>query len=233
MKKSSLILASAGALLLIVGVYLAFFVAPDVVSRIDDREFIRFSQKIFYFHVPVAQTSYVLLILGGFFGAMFLGTRKRSYDHMSYAAIEVGFVFVLLVMLTGILWTRADWSVWWDWEPRLTTFLVLTLMYGGYFVLRSSVQEESAKARFGAVFSIIAAVNVPLNFVAGRLDALKPAHPKVFTLQGASMEGPMLVAFLVSMFGMLMFALALYIMRLDLLRANEELEYIKEELEVG
>jgi heme exporter protein C len=232
-KKSSLILASAGALLLMAGVYLAFFVAPDTVVRIDDRELVQFSQKIFYFHVPVAETSFVFLVLGGLFGAMFLGTRKRSYEQMSYAAVEVGFIFVLLVMITGVLWTRAAWNVWWEWEPRLTTFLVLTLMYSGYFVLRSSVQEESAKARFGAIFSIIAAVNVPLTFVAGRLDSLKPVHPKVFTLQGASMEGPMLAAFLVSMFGMLLFATSLYIMRLDLLRAREDIEYLKEELEVG
>ncbi|MBS3910081.1 MAG: cytochrome c biogenesis protein CcsA [Actinobacteria bacterium] len=233
MKKSSLVLASVGAVLLMAGIYLAFFVAPDAVVRIDDRELVRYSQKIFYFHVPVAETALVFLLLGGFFGAMFLAKRKRSYEQMSYAAVEIGFIFVILVMLTGILWTRADWGVWWEWEPRLTTFLVLTLMYAGYFVLRSSVQEESAKARFGAIFSIIAAVNVPLTFVAGRLESLKPVHPTVFTLQGASMEGPMLAAFLVSMFGMLFFAFSLFIMRLDLLRAREDIEYLKEELEVG
>jgi len=232
-KKTSLILASIGGLLLIAGVYLAFFMAPDVVVQVGGKELERYSQKIFYFHVPVAETSLLFFIIGAVFGGMFLGKRKRSYDQLSYAAIEVGFLFGLAVMVTGVLWTRADWSVWWDWEPRLTTFLILILIYAGYFLLRSSVQEDSAKARFSAVFSIIAAVTVPLTFMAGRLDALKPAHPVVFKVSGAEMEGPMLVAFLVSMFGMLMFATSLFLMRLELLRAGEELDYLKEQLEVS
>jgi len=231
-KKISLILASIGALLLIAGVYLAFFVAPTIKVQLGDRVFEQYSQKIFYFHVPVAETSLLFFIIAGIFGALFLAKRKRSYDQLSYAAIEVGFLFGFAVMVTGVLWTRTDWSVWWDWEPRLTTYLILMLVYSGYFLLRSSVQEESAKARFSAVFSIIAAVNAPLTFMAGRLDALKPNHPIVFKLSGASMEGPMLAAFLVSMFGMFMFATSLFLMRLELFRASEELDYLKEQLEV-
>jgi len=231
-KKSSLILASIGVPMIVVGVYIAFFVAPAAVVVVSGQELVRYSQKIFYIHVPVAETSLLFLILGGIFGGMFLAKRDRSYDQKSYAAVEIGFIFGLLVMLSGVLWTRADWSVWWDWEPRLTTFLILILMYAGYFVLRSSVQEESSKARFSAVFAIIAAVNVPLTFLAGRLDALKPAHPIIFSKSGAAMEGPMLAAFLISMFGMLLFATSLYITRLDILRAGEELDYLKEQVEV-
>jgi heme exporter protein C len=219
-------------LLLLIGVYFAFFIAPESVVEVEGKQIALFSQKIFYFHVPVSETSLLFFILGGIFGGLYLSKRERFYEQLSYAAVEVGFVFGLLVMVTGVLWTRADWSVWWDWEPRLTTYLVLMLTYAGYFVLRSSIQEASTKARFSAVFSIIAAVNAPLTFFAGRLDVLKPAHPKLFTLQGAAMADPMLLAFLISMFGMTLFAFSLFLMRLDLLRANEELDYLKEQVEV-
>ncbi|MBE0446836.1 MAG: cytochrome c biogenesis protein CcsA [Actinobacteria bacterium] len=236
MRKSSLILASIGTLLLLTGIYLAFFVTPEIVVRIEGEEVAQFSQKIFYFHVPVAWVSLLFFIIGGIFGIMFLIKflikREQSYDQKGYAAVEIGFLFGILVMITGVLWTRADWSVWWDWDPRLTTYLILMLVYAGYFALRSSVQEDSTKARFSAVYAIIAAINVPLTFWAGRLEALKPVHPVVFKISGASMEGPMLAAFLVSMLGMTLFAFSLFLMRLDLLRASEELDYLKEQVEV-
>jgi heme exporter protein C len=225
MKTAVNVLLFVAGVLLLTGIALAFLVAPIAV---DERGVEIFSQKIFYFHAPIAATSLVVFILGAVFGAMFLIKRSPKYDFLSLAAVETGFVFGLLVEYTGVIWTRSAWGVWWVWEPRLTSYFILMLMYAGYFVLRSSISEESTKARFSAVYSIIAAINAPLTFLAIRL--IPSVHPVVFDRSGAHMEAPMLAAFLVSMFGMLVFSAALLLMRYGLQVAREEVDYLKNEL---
>ncbi|MCL5291617.1 MAG: cytochrome c biogenesis protein CcsA [Actinobacteria bacterium] len=218
-------LGVAGFALLMVGLYLAFFVAPEPVVGEGKKIF---SQKIFYYHVPVAETSLIGFILGAVFGGLFLVKRERRYDFLSYASVEVGFLFGLLVEWTGVIWTRSEWGTWWEWEPRLTTYLILMLMYAGYFVLRSAMAEESSRARFAAVYSIIAAVSVPLTFFSIRL--IPSVHPIVFTSSGAQMEPPMLAAFLISMFGMAIFSLALIRAHYSIQLMGEEVEYLKDRL---
>lgn len=228
MKRTTNILLLVAAVLLLTGLGLTFLVAPQAVIERDGKIVEIFSQKIFYFHVPIAETSLLAFVLGAVFGALFLIKKERKYDFLSLASVELGFVFGLLVEWTGVIWTRAEWGKWWEWEPRLTSYLILMLMYAGYFVLRSSISEESAKARFGAVYSIIAAVNVPLTFLSIRL--IDSIHPIVFESSGAKMEPLMLTAFLVSMFGMTIFYVALLLLRYQLQLASEEVDYIKNEL---
>lgn len=223
MKQVTNILVLIAGVLLLVGLAVAFFVAP---LAIDNRGVEIFHQKIFYFHAPIAETSLVGFIIGAIFGILFLIKRERKYDFLSYAAVELGFVFGILVMLTGMVWDRAAWGVWWLWEPRLTTYFILMLMYAGYFMLRSSISEESSRARFGAVYSVIAAVNVPLTFFAIRL--IPSIHPVVLTQGG--LEPPMLAAFLISMFGMTTLFVALLLMRYQVQLASEEVDFMKNEL---
>lgn len=225
MKKATNILLLISGVLLLTGFALAFLVAPQIAIERDGKIVEIFSQKIFYYHVPIAETSLLAFIIGAVFGAMFLIKKERKYDFLSHASVELGFVFGLLVMWTGVIWTRSEWGKWWEWEPRLTTYLILILMYAGYFVLRSSISEESSKARFGAVYSIIAAVNVPLTFFAIRL--IPSVHPIVMDSTGFKMEGSMLAAFLISMFGMTILYVALLLLRYQTQLAGEEADYIK------
>ncbi|MBI4733272.1 MAG: cytochrome c biogenesis protein CcsA [Rubrobacteridae bacterium] len=213
---------------MLTGIAAAFLVAP---VAIDDNGVKLYHQKIFYIHVPVAETSLVVLILAAVFGGLFLAKRERKYDFLSLASVELGFVLALLVMTTGMIWDKAAWNTWWMWEPRLTTYFVLVLMYAGYFVLRGALGEESAKARFSSVYSIIAAVNVPLTFLAIRMMPEDSVfHPVVFSTSGSGLKGAMLFAFLVSMFGMMIFFVALLIMRYRTLLIGEEIEYLKDEI---
>lgn len=219
-------LAIVGFLLLMVGFYLAFAVAPT--ATLTDGKTGDFAQKIFYYHVPVAVTSFLGFLLGAVFGALFLWKRERRYDYLSHASVEMGFLFGFLVEWTGVTWDKAAWGVWWQWEPRLTTYLILMLMYAGYFVLRSSMPEEAARARFASVYSIIAAASVPLTFFSVRL--IPSVHPVVFTASGANMPGAMLAAFLIAMFGMMIFSTALLRTRYSLRLVEEDIEYLKEQL---
>ena len=101
-----------------------------------------FSQKIFYFHVPVAEASFLVFGVAAFYSIRFLMRRRKEFDTKARLAMETAIVFVVLTMITGILWTRAAWGVWWEWEPRLTTYFIMTLMMIGYFVLRNSIEEK-------------------------------------------------------------------------------------------
>ena len=183
-------------------------------------------QKIFYFHVPIAVGSFLIFLIAAFFAVRFLMTKNHEYDTRSRIAMEVSFLFILLTMGTGILWTKAAWGVWWQWEPRLTTYAILTLLTVAYFVLRSTVEDDERRAVYAAAFCILAAIDVPISF--GITRVLPSTHP---VIQAGGLEGPMLATFLVGMFGMMMIAYVFYELRLREEFMREKLEEIKTALE--
>jgi heme exporter protein C len=162
----------------------------------------------------------------------YLRTQKSVYDRLGYVSVRLGLLFSLLVMATGMIWGKAAWGVWWAWEPRLTTFLVVCLLYAAYFVLRQTVEDETRRATFAAVFAIIAFVDVPLTFFATRF---MPAglHPVVFTTGGARMEGSMLFTFCLTMIGMTLLLAALLRLELAEQALKEELDELKIRAEAG
>ena len=100
------------------------------------------SQKIFYFHVPIALTSYIAFAFGAFSAAMYLWKRTEAWDLRSYVGVHSGTIFGTLVLITGPLWAKASWGVWWNWGDRqLNVFLILFLYYCAYFMLRFSLDE--------------------------------------------------------------------------------------------
>ena len=95
------------------------------------------AQKIFYFHVPIAWTGFLSYLVVMIAGILFLSTKRIIWDHLGLAAAEIGTLFILLVLITGPIWAKPIWGTWWTWEPRLTTTLILFLIYIGYFMLRN------------------------------------------------------------------------------------------------
>ena len=102
------------------------------------------SQKIFYFHMPVAITSFIALAFAGYYAVRFLMTKNRRFDTCSKIAMEVALLFVACTMITGDLWTRFEWGVWWTWDPRLTTYLILMLIIIG--LLHPAQRHRRARA---------------------------------------------------------------------------------------
>ena len=190
---------------------------------------ILFSQKIFFFHVPVAIASFAVFFFTAYFGVRFLQTRERKFDTMARIATEVTLVFTLLTMLTGDLWTRVEWGVWWTWEPRLTTYLIMLLLVIGYFVLRASVEDEEKRAVYAAVFGIIAFLDAPLSFAITRIVP-SGSHPVVLRA-GGGLDGLQLTAFLLGMAGMLLFGYVIYQLRYREERVKERIEALKAALE--
>jgi heme exporter protein C len=185
-----------------------------------------FSQKIFYFHVPVAEASFLILLIAAFFSGRFLFTKKASDDTKARVAMETALIFVILTMITGVLWTRASWGVWWEWEPRLTTYFIMMLMMIAYFVLRSSIEEEERRATYAAVFGILAAINAPISFMITRI--IPSNHPVVFQ---SGMASSNLLPFIIGQIGMLMIGYGIYVVRMSEERLRERTEVTKEALE--
>lgn len=226
-----------GGSLNIVGFLMAFlWVAPVNGAEVDGFELIGgvvvthvqlLSQKIFYFHMPVAIVSFVALAFSAYYGIRFLSTREQRYDTCSRTAMEIALLFVVLTMVTGDLWTRFEWGVWWNWEPRLTTYLILMLIAIAYFVLRGAVDDPERRAAYSAVVSIIALVDVPICFMITRIIP-SSVHP-VITREGG-MTPEMTITVAVVMVGMALVAFALYRLRFRQLRLDQRAEALKEQL---
>ncbi len=212
------------ALLLGAGLLLAFWVAPVDSSTMG------FAQKIFYFHVPIAEVALVAFGISFVAAVLFLRRPDPRWDELGVAGVRLGLFFSALVMVTGMIWGRAAWGVWWAWEPRLTTFLVACVLYAAYFVVRAAVDDEQRRATVAAVFAIVAFIDEPVTLFATRYLP-EGLHPVVFTTSGASMEGSMLLAFLVSMAGMTFLLAGMVRLETALAAARRELEDLKDALE--
>jgi heme exporter protein C len=125
-------------------------------------------QRIFYFHVPSAFTAFLGFIIGGVASIRFLARRDNRFDDLSVAANEVGLVFAIVNLVTGSLWAKPIWGVYWAWDARLTTMLILALIYIAYLILRQSIFEPTQRAVVCAVVSIFGMVDVPIVYMANQ-----------------------------------------------------------------
>lgn len=232
-------LALAGGVLTTIGFLLTFLYAPLVNgAAVDGVEMIGgqmvsnmllLSQKIFYFHMPVAITSFVALAFTAYYGIRFLMTKEKRFDTCGKIATEIALVFILCTMFSGEMWERFEWGVWWTWEPRLTTYFILMLLVIAYFILRNAIDDPERRATYASVFGIIAFVDAHICFMITRLIP-SGVHPTIFRTD-SGLSPDMLLPLLVSMFGMFMIAFALYRFRFRQVRLSERVEAIKEALE--
>jgi len=190
-----------------------------------------YSQRIFYFHVPIALTTYAAFSYGAVCAAAYLKTRDPRWDLRSYVGVHVGAIFGTLVLVTGSIWAKVSWGVWWDWSDRqLNVFLVLFLYYCAYFMLRFSVDEGEQRMTYSAVYTLLGVGLIPLSILAVRI-AQSLVHPTVFTTSGAAMTHDMLLTFLVAFAGMLCLAAGMITMELRGKRAALRVRELRRRLE--
>ena len=227
-----------GAALTTAGFLMAFLYAapvngaalesPELVGDVMVTHQQLLSQKIFYFHMPMAIVSFVALVFAAYYGLRFLTSREQRYDTCSRVAMEISLLFVIFTMVTGDLWTRFEWGVWWTWEPRLTTYLILMLIVIAYFVMRNAVDDPEKRATYSSVVSIIALVDVPICFMITRLIP-SSIHPVITREGGMAPDMAMTVAII--MVGMMLVAFGLYRLRFRQMRLAERLQALKDQLE--
>jgi heme exporter protein C len=200
-----------------------FFVAPEDADQ-------GISQKIFYFHVPIALTAYAAFGLAAWKALRLLWTREERYDLESYTAVHQGTILGALTLVTGAIWAKASWGVWWSWSSnQLVLFLVLFLFYCAYFMLRFSIEPGPRRERISAVYALFGVALVPVSFLAIRL-ANDFIHPTVFTREGPQMSSSMFAAFCVSWAAILLLFYVMY--RVELLgkRIDASLRDLREAL---
>ena len=187
------------------------------------------TQRIFYLHVPVALTAYAMLGWGAWKALRLLWTREERHDLESYTGVHIGLIFALLTLVTGSIWARASWGVWWDWRERqLVLFLILFLFYSAYFMLRYSLEPGPARGRISAVYALFGVVLIPVSFLAVRL-AEQFLHPTPLIRRGGpDIATPMLATFGLCLAGMLALAAALYANELAGKRLDLRLKELRE-----
>ncbi len=200
---------------------LIFFYAPTDADQ-------GFSQRIFYFHVPIALTSYACFAWGAWKALRYLRTRDERADAESYVAVHQGVIFGALTLITGSLWAKASWGIWWSWgEDQLVLFLVLFLFYCAYFMLRFSVEPGVQRASMSAVYALFGVVLIPVSFLAIRLSK-NFIHPVVFTSHGPQMTHSQFLTFCVSWAAMLCLFATLYQVELAGKRIDSHLRELRE-----
>jgi len=215
------LLAGAATVLLGTAIGLTFFYAPTDADQ-------GLSQRIFYFHVPIALTAYVCFGWGAWKALVHLWKRDENADLESYVAIHQGVIFGALTLLTGSIWAKISWGVWWTWsENQLVLFLVLFLFYAAYFMLRYSVDEGPARANMCAVYALFGIVLVPVSFLAIRLSQ-HFIHPVVFDRHGPNMTGSQFFTFCVALAAMLALFATLYNVELAGKRLDARLRELRE-----
>ena len=208
-------------MLVLLGLGLALLWAPEDADQ-------GISQKIFYVHVPVALTAYACFAWGAWKALRLLWTGDERYDLESYTAVHIGTIFGVLTLVTGSIWAKVSWGVWWSWsEQQLVLFLILFLFYSAYFMLRYSLDPGPRRQRSSAVYALFGVVLIPISFLAIRL-AEGLIHPVVFTREGPQMAGEMFATFCVCLAGMLTLAAALYVVELTGKRIDERLRELRE-----
>jgi len=121
-----------------------------------------FPQKIMYLHVPSVITTYLAFFIVFVYSIAYLWKRELMFDHIAKASAEVGLIFCALVLITGAIWGRTTWGTYWVWDARLTTTLLLFLIFMGYFLLRMSVNDRDKEARLASVLGIIGFLDIPI-----------------------------------------------------------------------
>jgi len=218
-------LSVSSALMIFIAIYLALLAAPDADLQSETG---RYAQRIIYFHIATAWVGFLAFFVTFVAGIAYLRAQKRKWDIVALSSAEIGTVFMLGVLLSGSLWARPAWGTWWVWDERLTISLVQFLVYVGYLMLRTSVQDPVRRARFAAVYGIVAFISVPINFIAIRM--WRTQHPLMFGSSGGGLGPNMMFAFFFSLLAFSLWYVTLMWHRIRLERSRNDLEQLKQEI---
>jgi len=196
-----------------VALYAAFLYAPTERTMGD-------IQRIFYFHVASAWIGFLAFFVVFVASIAYLATKAVKWDILAASSAEIGVVFSTLVLLTGPLWARPVWNTYWTWDPRLTSFLILWLIYIAYLMLRAYAGEEEKSARFAAVFGIIGFLDVPIVYASIRLWRTLHPKPVIAGGGGSGLAPQMLTSLFIALGAFLVLYVTLLHLRIRLEKVN-------------
>ena len=213
------VLGLATLVFIVAGLYMAFVYAQTEVNM-------GLVYRIFFFHLGAVAASFLAIVLVAVAGIAYLRTNSRAWDRLAEASAEIGMVFTVITLLMGMIWAKPIWGVWWTWDPRLTSYLILLLIYIAYIMLRASAHDDLRVARFSAVFGIVGALNVPIVIMSARVwrgisPVLFGTNDQQQFANGLTME--MTQTLVVSIIGVVLLFIYLLIVRTRLEAMRDEL----------
>src|SRR5580693_2574612 len=212
------ILGAIAAVLLARNLYSIFMQLPDEASQ-------GMIYRIIFFHVPAAITAMLFAAVACITSASYLVTSNLKFDAISVAVTEVGLAFLAANLVTGSIWGRIIWGIWWTWDARLTSALVCWLLYAGYLMLRHAIEEPTARARISAVFNIFAFVDVPI--VIFSIKWWRTQHPQPVFWGGGSIPAGWYAIALWQLLAMVLLGAVLTIIRLRDEESQREIEAMR------
>jgi heme exporter protein C len=184
-------------------------------------------QRIFYFHVACGETGFVAFIIVFIGSVAYLRTRALKWDWLSVASAEVGVAFFTVVLVTGPIWAKPVWGIWWTWDARLTSSFLLWVLFVSYLVLRTLVDEPERRALVSAVFGIFAALDIPLVYFS--IWWFRTQHPQPVIGDGGSLDPRMGWVLLLCWVAMLALMTVLIRLRYRLEALRSEVDAIRME----
>ena len=189
------------------------------------------AQRIFYFHVPSAWLGFLAFFVVFVFSVAYLWKRERAYELIAVASAEIGVLFITLVLITGPIWAKPVWGIWWTWDARLTSSLILWLIYVAYLMLRRYLPDGSKRANLSSIVGIIGFVDVPIVYYSIRW--WETQHPKaVMANTEGSLAAPMFFTFMFALVTFTILFVYLLRKRYQLLKLEDTVNKQFKELEI-
>ena len=222
MKKLLSINAHAGLTLLwlLIALAMIFLYAPTEMTMGE-------VQRIFYFHAPAGITAFVSYFIVATGGVMYLAKRQLVWDELSHGAAELGLVFCSCNLVTGPLWAKPVWGIWWTWDWRLTATFILWVLFVAYLILRSYLVDARRAAPLCAVLGIMGFAGSIFDYMAIRWFRTQHPQPVVLGGQDSGLDPRMLATFLVSLGALLCLFSYLLRQRMALARMRRELDTLR------
>jgi heme exporter protein C len=216
--------------MILIALGLVFFYAPEelVMGEV---------QRIFYFHVSSAWVGGLAFGVTLVAAIIYLITGKLYWDRLGSSSVEIGLVFSITAGVAGAIWARPIWNTWWTWDPRLTTYTIMALIYIAYLMLRQGIEDPERRARFAAVYGIVGFISVPITYFS--IQWWRTIHPIVFGSGSGDAKGQfamtphMLVAFLFSLAAFTVLYACFMANRMRLAQLQERVEQMKAELQAA
>jgi heme exporter protein C len=210
------------------GVLAFLILARDiyVIARFPAEANQGYAFKILFFHLPAWAAAGTAVTTALVTSVLFLVTKNFKYDATAVAATEVGVAFISVGLVTGSIWGRVIWGIWWTWDARLTSALVLWLLYAGYLMLRHAIEEPTQRATFAAVFSIFAFIDVPIVYFSIRWWRTQHPSPVFFSSTG-SFPPDWSAVMLWNILAIVMLAVVIVAVRLRQEETQREIDYLR------
>jgi heme exporter protein C len=211
------VLGSLAVVFVVAALYMIFVYAPNEATM-------GVIQRIFYFHLPAGIFSYISAYLLGFGSIMFLVKNDLKWDRFAAGSGEMGVFCTSLSIMTGMLWAKPVWGIWWTWDARLTLQLLLALIFVAYLMLRAYLPESEKRAKLSAVFGLLAMVDVPFNYLSIRW--WRTQHPQP-VIGGGGLDSEMWNVLIVSFLGFGFLYAYFLDRRLAIAKVEEEVTYME------